>query len=98
GGFVAKIISGGASLALSTFLDGRTSDPGLGIFVDAAGNIFIGGETYSAPFPLAAPVQSACRLDRNGSCSGDAFVAVFDPSGSHLEFGTYLGGSATDQA
>ena len=96
--FVAKISAGGASLGFSTFLGGSTSDQGLGIFVDAAGNIFIAGETYSAAFPLAAPVQSACRLDRNGSCSGDAFVAVFDPSGSHLEFGTYLGGSATDQA
>jgi hypothetical protein len=96
--FVTKIAAGGASLGSSTYLGGSTSDQGLAMFVDGAGNIFVSGETKSAAFPLAAPVQSACRLDRNGICSGDAFVAVFDPSGSHLAFGTYLGGSATDQA
>jgi hypothetical protein len=96
--FVTKITTGGASVGFSTFLGGSSSDQGLAVSTDTTGNIFVAGETYSAAFPLANAVQSACRLDRNGACSGDAFVAVFDPTGSHLEFGTYLGGSAADQA
>jgi hypothetical protein len=96
--FLTKITPGGASLGFSTYLAGGSSDQGLAVSIDTAGNIFVAGETYSAAFPLANALQSACRPDRNGACSGDAFVAVFDPTGSHLEFGTYLGGSAADQA
>ncbi|HEX5269305.1 MAG TPA: SBBP repeat-containing protein, partial [Gemmataceae bacterium] len=81
-------------LSYSTYLGGAAVDQGFAIAVDGAGDAFVTGETSSADFPLQDPAQDAIadlRPDR-----GDVFVAKFDPTGTHLLYSTFLGGTAED--
>jgi hypothetical protein len=59
---------------------------------DAAGNIYLVGETDSSDFPVVGGVQSTLRGLR------DAFVVKLDPTGKTIVFSTYLGGSFTESA
>jgi hypothetical protein len=72
----------------STFLGGGREDHALGVRVDAAGNAYVVGQTFSNNFPGTAP----------GTFHGvaDAFVAKLDVAGSNLLYSTYLGGSTGD--
>jgi hypothetical protein len=69
--FVSRLSTEGNSLVYSTYLGGGSSDKGFGIAVDAAGDPYIAGETYSINFPTENPYQ--------GTFAGgfDAFVAKF---------------------
>ena len=49
--FVAKLNSAGSALAYSTYLGGNNWDVGNSIAVDAAGNAYITGQTFSEDFP-----------------------------------------------
>ena len=76
-------------LTYSTYLGGSDYDAGRGIAVDAAGNAYVTGETYSTNFPLANPF-------RGTFAGGDAFVTKLNATGSALVYSTYLGGSDDD--
>jgi hypothetical protein len=91
--FVARFSPGGA-LASSTYLGGSASEQGSAIDVDAAGNIYVVGITFSTDFPLRDPVDGECKPSSGTSCAGDAFITKIDPRGSVLLFSTFLGGSA----
>src|SRR5207302_8767199 len=52
--FVAKINAAGTALAYSTYLGGSSDDVGQGIAVDAAGNAYVTGYTFSTDFPAAS--------------------------------------------
>ena len=80
------------TLSYSTFLGGSAADVGNGITVDNSGNAYIVGQTCSANFPAAAPLQASS----GGNC--DAFVTKLNASGSALVFSTFLGGSHGDLA
>jgi uncharacterized protein (TIGR03437 family) len=88
--FVAKLNAAGSALVYSTYLGGSNSDYGNGIAVDAAGNAYVTGQTYSTNFPTANPLQATNAL------RGDVFVAKLSANGSALVYSTYLGGSGTD--
>ena len=77
-------------LVFSTYLGGSGDEYGFGIDTDAAGNVYVGGYTTSANFPLAGAFQTAL-----GGLH-DAFLTKLDPSGSTLLYSTYLGGSGDD--
>jgi hypothetical protein len=92
--FVTKLNAAGDALIYSTYLGGSDIDQGNDIAVDAAGNAYVTGFTFSADFPftagffqpaLASPVLS------------DAFVAKVNAAGTALTYSTYLGGSDIDQ-
>ncbi|HEU4388290.1 MAG TPA: SBBP repeat-containing protein, partial [Blastocatellia bacterium] len=87
--FVAKFGPNG-SLLYSTYLGGSGIDSGTAIALDQSGAAFVTGFTSSPNFPTVSAVQPALS---NGSI--DAFVAKITPSGSALEYSTYLGGSGT---
>lgn len=75
-------------LAWSTFLGGNDLDGGVDIALDASGNAFILGETYSEDFP-ATP--AAYDTAFNGWV--DMFVARLSTDGSALVWCTFLGSS-----
>jgi uncharacterized protein (TIGR03437 family) len=86
--FVAKVSPDG-KLLWSTYLGGTTSDAGAGIAVDAAGNVYVAGNTTSSDFPTTPDA-----LERpNGN--GGGFVTKLDVTGSKLLYSTFIGGSAT---
>lgn len=94
--FITKIDPTGTSLIYSTYLGGAGKEYGNGIAVDAAGNAYVVGQTFSSNFPVTPGVfQESC----SSSCTNaDAFVTELDPSGSSLVYSTYLGGEGKDQA
>jgi hypothetical protein len=74
-------------LLYSSYLGGSGFDAGKGIALDAAGNIYVAGETTSTDFPRLHPYQA----DYPGwQC---VFVTKFDPQGKTLIYSTYLGGT-----
>ncbi|HUI40640.1 MAG TPA: choice-of-anchor D domain-containing protein [Terriglobia bacterium] len=86
-------------LAYSTYLGGSGSDEAQAIALDAAGDIFVAGDTTSTDFPsTAGSFQPACTLDSNDICERDAFVTEFAAGGATEVYSTYLGGSGSELA
>jgi hypothetical protein len=95
--FVAKLDPSGASLVFATYLGGSgngvagVEEYGWDVAVDAAGAAYVVGQTDSSDFPATG---AALPVSGGGI---DAFVAKLAPSGSSLDFATYLGGGGTEQ-
>jgi len=88
--FITKLSSTGSALSYSTYLGGTDVDSGYGIAVDASGNAYVTGQTYSKNFPMQGPFQATV-----GGLS-DAFITKLSSAGNTLSFSTYLGGSGAD--
>jgi hypothetical protein len=91
--FVAKLNPTGSAFDYLTFLGGTTSDSGVGIAVDAAGNAYVAGSTSSTNFPTLNPLQPQNNATQNGD---NAFLAKLNSSGSALVWSTYYGGTGSD--
>ncbi len=96
--FLAKFNAAG-SLLFSTTLGGGGSDSVAALALDAAGNSYLTGTTYSSDFPVRNALQAAYGGD------GDAFITKVNAAGTALVYSTYLGGGkrmgvppATDRA
>jgi hypothetical protein len=91
--FITKLNATGTGLIFSTFLGGTTSgalvDEGDDVVVDGNSDVFVVGTTAATDFPTVLPLQA----DLGGH---EAYVAVLNPSGTTLQFSTYLGGSKDD--
>ncbi len=85
-GYIAKISADGSELLYSTFFGGYMDDSIRTIALDAAGRIYVAGETDSDDFPTVNPAQSAT------GGNGDAFAARLSADGGTVEYSTYLGG------
>ena len=82
---------GAASLVLSTYFGGSGDDIGRSVAVDAVGNIYIAGQTFSKDLPVSpTPYQGSY------SGSGDGFLTEFDPTVKFGLYSSYLGGSGID--
>ena len=79
-------------LTYSSYLGGNGLDNGVAVTTDAAGNVYITGDTASNDF-LADVAEPS--FDTFGGGSRDAFVVKLDSDG-RLVYVTYLGGSARD--
>jgi uncharacterized protein (TIGR03437 family) len=93
--FVTKFNPAGSALVWSTFLGGDSSEFAYALALNAAGNVFVAGATYSRNFPTVRAVQPA-----NNSKElfyYDAFVTRFSVNGRQLDYSTYLGGGNDDQ-
>jgi hypothetical protein len=86
--FVAKLNPTGTALVYSTYLGGSGYDYGTGITVDAVGDAYVTGFTFSTDFPTTI---DAIQTSYRGA--GSAFVAKLNPMGTALVYSTYLGGS-----
>ncbi len=90
--FIAKFNAAGTNIIYSTYLGGQFGDAGRGIKVDAAGNAWIAGGTFSDDFPVLSAFQPTNRG------LGDAFVARINSAGTALTYSSFLGGGNTDEA
>lgn len=98
--FITKLSPSG-SVAWSTYLGGSGPDDAHAIAIDSAGNVWVAGSTVSPNFPTTANAISRTfggEITLGPLQFGDAFVAKLDPTGSHLLYSTYLGGSQPDEA
>jgi len=94
--FVTELAANGKSLVYSSNLGGTSQDEAIGIGVDAAGNAYVTGQTFSTDFPTAgSPYQSS---QKGSADAGDVFLSVVTAGGTSLSYSTYFGGSAVDTA
>ena len=96
--FVTKLNAWGNGASYSTYLGGSQTPGtfdgetvGNAIAVNAYGNAYVTGTTYSLNFPTTV---GALRTTRGGP--SDAFVTELSTSGSSLLYSTYVGGSLND--
>ena len=89
--FVARFSPSG-QLRYATYLGGSYGGEANALAVDAAGSVWVAGETWSDNFPVTADAWQ-----KNMGGEYDAFVAKFSPSGQLL-YATYLGGNSADEA
>lgn len=88
--FALKLDATASSLLYSTYLGGPNIDRAWALDIDAAGNAYIAGQTYSSSFPTTA---GAVQTTHGGGT--DAFLSKLNSSGSALIYSTFLGGSGT---
>ncbi len=91
--FVTKLNSVGSALVYSTYLGGSGADIGNSIAVDARGDVYVTGQTFSEDFPTKNAFQSSKRGD---STVFDAFVSKLNAAGSSLMYSTYVGGKGNE--
>jgi hypothetical protein len=91
--FVAKVSSSGGELDYATFLGGSSIEYSEGIALDESGGAHLTGETQSSDFPATGGA-----FDESYNGGHDAFMAKIDPSGSLLEYSTFIGSSLWDRA
>jgi len=89
-GFVTKFDSSGQKLVYSTYLGGTGTNLPWRIGVDSLGHAAVIGFTSSTDFPLLHPLQGF------GGGTFDAFVTLFNTTGSTPVYSTYLGGSGDE--
>ena len=90
--FVTKFAPDGSALLYSTYLGGSSLDTANGIAVDADGNAYLIGSTWSTNFPTL----DAFQPNFGGGYYADAFVAKLSAGGASLVYSSYLGGSGSD--
>jgi hypothetical protein len=92
-GFVTRLSPGLSSTAYSTMIGRAGDDRVMGVAVDFADRATITGTTNSTDFPTT---PGAPQVVFGGGSGGDGFVARISPTGSSLEFCTYVGGASDD--
>ena len=86
--FAAKLNMAGTALVYSTYVGGSDNDQLYGLAVDGYGSAHLTGHTRSSDFPVTA---DALQPALDGGA--DAFVAKLGPSGTAIDYATYLGGT-----
>ena len=93
--WVAKLSTTGA-LVWDAVIGGSNQEQASGIDVDSSGQVYVAGFTGSANFPVTP--NNGIQQTLISKSAGNAFLAVLNPTGSQLVYGTYFGGSGTDIA
>ncbi len=89
---VAKLDPTGSTLVYATYLGGGASDQGYAIAVDGSGSAYVIGTTTSLDFPT-----SPGAFDTTLDGFFNAFVSKLDPTGSSLDYSTYLSGASPSE-
>jgi hypothetical protein len=92
--FVSKLNAGGTALVYSTYLGGQFNDFGSAIAVDAAGQAYVTGTTFTGT-PAANPFPTTNHTLESlpGQISRGAFLTELDPSGGSFVSSSLLGGN-----
>jgi hypothetical protein len=90
--FVAKVNAAGTALVYCGYIGGSSSESGMGIAVDSAGNAYLTGFTGSseATFPVTV------GPDLTHYSGNDCFVAKVNAAGTALVYCGYIGGWMED--
>ena len=88
--FITKLNASGNALLYSRYFGGGTDDAAYDISVDASGNAYVSGHTYSNDFSISGGCYQNVR---NGL--SDGAVCKLDGSGNMI-YSTYIGGSNDD--
>lgn len=97
--FVTKLNPTGTGIVYSTFVGGSKAEVGRDIKVDAAGNVYVTGNTFSEDFPTTpGAYQTALNqgVPQGPLSISDVFVFKLSPAGSSLTYSTFIGGDNTD--
>jgi hypothetical protein len=96
-GYLSKLNATGTALVYSTYFGGSGccelgyGDAGNGVAIDAEGNAYVAGATYSSDFPVTA---GSFQTTKNNVRGSNGFVTKFNATGSALVYSTFLGGSS----
>jgi hypothetical protein len=98
--FVTRLAPSGQAIGFSSYLGGSDMDVATAVAIDAAGDIYIAGQTYSSDFPLANPVQHCSAGRFRFTINSDAFVTRLSTQAAApaVAFATCLGGGANELA
>jgi hypothetical protein len=88
--FVSKLDAAGSALVYSTYYGGTADERGNSIAVNAAGEAFVTGQSFSIDLPTVSAFQPGFRGIQ------DTFVIRLNSSGSALVYATYYGGSGDE--
>jgi Bacterial Ig domain len=86
--FAAKLSPDGTTLLAFTYIGGTEGEGAEGSAVDADGNVYFGGATYSPDFPCT---PNALQLNKAGEA--DTFLVKLSPDFTSVSFATFWGGS-----
>jgi hypothetical protein len=97
--FVTKFNQSGSNVVYSTFLGGTHSDttlhvPSGAIAVGSDGKAYVTGYTESVDFPTT---PGSYDTTLTGRFDGDVFVTKLNPTGTGLEYSTFIGGHGRDE-
>jgi len=106
--FLTELAPNDSRIAYSTYLGGSGNDEGDAVAIDAAGNAYVTGLTYSADFTTTVGAfQRTLNMSATGAMSNtgpitpsDAFVAEFNPAlsgAASLRYSSYLGGGSDEE-
>ncbi len=91
--FIAKLNEDLSKLITYTYIGGGMGDSVHSVAVDSAGNIYIGGYTWSEDFPVT---EGAYQTSKSGRV--DTFILKLSNDLKRLVASTYIGGSRGDYA
>lgn len=87
--YVAKLDPTGKSILWATYIGGRkASSSGVGISVDAGGNVYVAGTTDMGAYPVTAGAYQTTFASAPGS-----FVTKLNPNGTALVYSTFVNGA-----
>lgn len=87
--FVTKLSPDGSAAEFSTYIGGSENDVGEGVYLSSEGDVFVGGYSSSADFPVTA---GAYQTVYPGTTFTAAIISKLSPDGSTLLASTYLTG------
>ena len=96
--YVTKMNPDGTGLVYSTYLGGTGNDEADAIAIDASGNAYVVGETFSGDFPTTSGAYvSQCPVQSQGpppvtycQTNGASFLTKLSPDGQSLVYSTFM--------
>lgn len=97
-GFIARLSADGSRLLYSTYLGGDGNERCQALAVWPDGRTYVAGTTTSSNFPLVSPLNGMRGVVEGAVDPGVLFLARLDPTGTTLEFSTFLIGGGSVHA